>query len=206
MWRFVYCRQCLQGVTLGSELHASLQLVLDAASALNAIVVPRTLLQWQDSCQTVVRHIHIPGAASSNYGKPWIVRMRMIVEMPACGISKLAAVEPMSVTDFDALLPDQCKWVHRFGAGHATIQSVWAAQQYESPPELCTMYACFAGSRMARRFTSAWLRQCEMHIKSGLAGYRAAWGWNPITAVLLPIVHTAIADKRPASRIRVGCK
>ena len=111
----------------------------------------------------------------------------------------------MSITHFAALFPDQCEWVHRFGTGHATIQSVWSAQQYESPPELCTMYACFAGSPTVQRFTSAWLQESETHIKSGLAGYRAAWGWNPIPAVLLPIVHNAIlADKRSASsRIRV---
>jgi len=114
--------------------------------------------------------MNFTGAATSNYYvNPWIVRRRMIVQMRARGISQLAAVELMSVTDFAAHFPDQCKWVHRFGTGHATIQSVWAAQQCESPPELRTMCGQ-PSSRMVQRCSSA-LRQCEMHLKSGLAGY-----------------------------------
>jgi hypothetical protein len=175
-----------------SELEANMQLVLDAAVALNAIDVPRSLLEWQAACQGVSQKINFPGAATSNYVKPWVIRTRMIVEMRARGIRQLAANGHMSVTNFAALFPDQCNWVHRFGNGHATIQSVWAAQQYDAPPELYTMYTCFAGSPMVQRFPAAWIRDCEMHLKCGFAGYRAAWGWNPIPAVLLPIVHNAI--------------
>ena len=184
-----------------SELQASLQLVLDAAVALNDLEVPRTLLQWQVGYQSVTHKINFPGAATSKYVKPWVVRMRMIVEMRALGISQLDAKAPMSVAEFATLFPDQCNWVHRFGSRHDTIQSVWAAQQYDSPPELYTMYTCFAGSPIVQRFPAAWLRDCEMHLKCGRAGYRAAWGWNPIPAVLLPIVHNAIANTGPSTRI-----
>ena len=180
-----------------ANLQASLQLVLDAA-----LDVPRTLLQWQAAYQSVSEKINFPGAATSNYVKPWVVRMRMIVEMRAHGISQLSADEPMCVNAFASLFPDQCNWVHRFGSRHSTIQFVWAAQHYDSPPELYTMYTCFAGSPIVQRFTAAWLRDCEMHLRCGLAGYRAAWGWNAIPAVLLPIVHNAITHGQRTPMIR----
>ena len=146
-----------------SKLQARLQLVQDTAVALNSIEVPRTLLQWQAVYQTV-SNLDLASAASQNV-IPWLIRTWMIVEMRARGVKRLAATKPMTIDAFAAMFPDQCKWVHTFGAGHAAIQDVWAAQRYESPPELYGMHTCFAGHPVAQRYKAAWIRECELPLK-----------------------------------------
>ncbi len=114
------------------------------------------------------------------------------MEVRLRGIERLEAAKPMTIDAFANILPE-CTWAHSFGAGYATIQDVWAAQHYESPPELYAMHTCLAGHPLVRRYKAVWIRDFELHLKAGLAAYRAAWGWSPVPAVLLPIVQHAMA-------------
>ena len=122
-----------------------------------------------------------------------LIQTWMILEMRARGIKQLVDTKPMMVDALAKLVPDQCEWVHSFGAGHAAIQDVWAAQGYKSPPELYAMHTFFAGHPVVQRYKAAWINASELHLKAGMAAYRAAWGWAPTPAVLLPIVYNAMA-------------
>jgi hypothetical protein len=174
-----------------SELRTRLHGVQDAAVAMNSLEVPRTLLEWQAVYQ-IANKLDL-GAAVFRSVKPLLFRAWMVVEMRVRGIKRLAAAKPMTVDAFAAMFPDQCQWVHSFGVGYAAIQGVWAAQHYKLPPELYAMHTCFAGHPAVQGYKAAWISECELPLKAGVAAYRAARGWTPSPAVLLPIVHNAMA-------------
>ena len=83
--------------------------VRDAGTFLNACQAPKNLTDWATVFKAGQMKLDFPGVGG-NYVGPWLLRIRMIVEMRAQGIHRLLAEPNTPLMEFGNLFPDQCEW------------------------------------------------------------------------------------------------
>lgn len=108
---FLSGKDAYQALPWSEDLLSNLQRVVTAGRALNekCVEAPSTLEEYSRLVQELEADgkLKFPGAATSKYVRPWVIRMRLVTEMRAQGIRRLkySSMAPLSMLGVG--FPDQ---------------------------------------------------------------------------------------------------
>ena len=94
-----------------------------------------------------LKKVHAPMLpADMNYGIPWVVQSKLIIEMQHAGASSLVVAKADTVQLLMDAFPDQKQWLVELAAPEDKVNKLVKDLGHSLPVELLTMYLCFYGT------------------------------------------------------------
>ena len=163
-----------------------------------------TLVDYASYVQSSVkslRELHPPGLnPDGHYSMPWLLRTKLIVEMQAQRIDKLAFKRSDSLELISQAFPDANDWLSMFGSGMNNLGGFLDALSFKHGIEMLTMCFCLFGDVDVLQYNVGYLEDNKIALQNALKKYEREHGIVPHPYVLLKS-HTkpSVVLKRPAS-------
>ena len=112
---------------------------------LNTLGVPKTNVDWLVAFRKAACGAAYYSIPTSGYHWLWLVRSYLIAEMRHHGIMQLQITAEWGLTEVaEALVPDQCRWLHVWMATLAGDSlNKWVKMlAYSEPLEMLSCFAC----------------------------------------------------------------
>ena len=145
---------------------------------------------------TALRKVGVVGrkgshTAPSSYTEAWTVRTLLIGRMRSNGVKRLKMAGHMSISHFQGMFPDECRWLTRFGWSHgqrATLAGLFNRLGYKQPPELLSMWLCLLCNHAFDAFSANQLEARKRALRAALMQYHDDHAMWPHPLVLVKLV------------------